>query len=149
MLTAITSIAALIVAILSAVAAWRVSRRQAHVQERLLSLESRRERDRITSNARARVSGAIIREGSSDWSLAITNEGPSQAREVVVLLNGAAVGESDDIIGTDKPVRLLGPGASVRYRLLVYMGSADHFRVDISWEDDSGEPGSWSSELLL
>lgn len=79
----------------------------------------------------------------------ITNEGSSQARAVSVMVNDVAVEESASLIGVDKALRILGPGAHVAYRLLVYMGSETNFHVRIEWEDDSGEPGQWSSDLAL
>jgi hypothetical protein len=43
----------------------------------------------------------------------------------------------------------LGPGTEVRYLLLVSMGSPAVIRVQVNWDDDSAEPGMWSSQLTL
>lgn len=143
------SIAALTVAIVSGYATWRVSRRQAVVQEQLLSLESRREHDRITERSRAMMRASIHRRGQNDSRLVVTNHGSAQARALIVTLDGVPVEQSEHMLGVDTPIRTLGPGARYDYRLLVHAASPDSYLVNIDWEDDTGEAGHWSSQLTV
>jgi hypothetical protein len=145
----IVSVLALAVAVGSAIATWRVSQRQTLVQEQMLELESRRERYRLLEQGRAAVRASIRQESSSDWRLIVTNDGPSQARALRVLVDGESVGNSEHVIGGGTSVTTLGAGADIGYRLLVYMSSPDTYSVELEWEDDSGRPGRWGSELAI
>lgn len=43
----------------------------------------------------------------------------------------------------------LGPGAEVRYLLGITMGGPRSIRVRLEWEDQSEQPGLWTSQLKL
>ena len=136
----------------SAWAAWsarHTSRAQTRIQERLLTLEGVRERDRVLLSKSARLRAEIIRLGH-DCQLAIRNEGDGEARAVRVVLDDKPLLEHDLVmVRSEELATVLGPGATVRYGMAIVMGSPLRYAVRLEWEDDSGQPGSWRSQLRL
>ena len=43
----------------------------------------------------------------------------------------------------------IGPGAHVDYILGIAMGKPTMFLVEITWTDETGEPGHWKSQLKV
>jgi hypothetical protein len=53
------------------------------------------------------------------------------------------------MVRSEELATVLGPGATVRYGMAIVMGSPLRYAVRLEWEDDSGQPGSWRSQLRL
>jgi hypothetical protein len=142
------SAAALVVSVLSVIASYRVGRAQARVQERLLALEGARERGRLRESRMARLTARVKRYGT-DYRLLIANEGHGPARRIRTQIDGRPLSDNPLVLPTQDEITELGPGAEAEYILIVSMGSPDVAIVEITWEDDSGEPGTWRSQLSL
>lgn len=141
------SAAAVIVAIWSVREAKAQARRQDEIQRRLLSLENSRERDRLRSTRSAELRARIERGGRSDH-LVIFNEGSAEARAIDAKLLGKPLSPDVDVLVADGEVaRTLGPGSSARYVIALHMGSPPLMPVELAWEDDTGEPRTWRSDL--
>ncbi len=150
-MSVLISVGALIVSILSGIAAYRVQRAQTRVQERPLALETVRERGRLRETRRAKITGRVVRsetDHGTDYRLVITNEGLGSARLVRVHLDGRPLSAHPMTAGQGE-VSELGPGANADYLLMVTMGSPDVITVAVEWDDDSGEPGMWRSQFRL
>lgn len=141
-LTAITAL----IAVWAIVVSRQTASRQTQLQERLLALEGSRERDRRLASTTAKVS-AHFEGPTSTRKLVIVNEGPSSARLISVTINGTPLMEHDRIPRGQQVVRNLGPGGRAAYLFSLTMGTPSVYTIAIEWEDDSGRPGSWSSEL--
>ena len=149
MVESILSLAALLVAIGSAVATWRLSRRQTFLQERLLSFESVRERDRKLDQRRAVLRASIDRSAPNRPKLFIGNEGQAEARAVRVRINGKPLSEADHVAGRGNAVTIIGAGAGAHYFVRTGFGLDPLIHVELNWEDDSSTPGSWQSQLRI
>lgn len=143
------SAGALIVACWSVVVSRRTGAKQARIQERLLSLESSRERDRRDESRRASLRGSIEEYGRLAGKLRIVNQGASEARAIVVRIDGERLSESQFARQGLIEVTALGAGASTDYVLIRAILMDRVIALDLDWEDDSGIPGRWRTELLL
>lgn len=174
-----TAIVAIVVSIVAALHSWRTSRRQQQLhttqtdlqarqtdlqarqteqQERLVELETARERDRLMDARRAYVVASIDREKrqfpthrspTTGYFLRLSNEGKAAARDIRLLLDGGPIHQHSLIPRNEEEFTTLGPGASNRYHLLVMLGSHRIIHVELTWTDESGEPGRWTSQLTL
>lgn len=146
----ILPILALLVSIWAAWNSRRTAKEQTVVQQRLLALETSRERDRLLDSRRARLRAEIVKR-PEEYIFAIRNEGNGQARAIRALVDGKAIGDHDTILnlGRKQAVHTLGPGAEARYLAAITFGSPMVYNVELSWEDDTGEPGRWQSQVTI
>jgi hypothetical protein len=145
----IVSVAALAVSIWTGFVTYRLARRQTTLQERLLSLENSRERDRRVESSTARVRASIGHPLKSSWYLRVVNEGPSEARAITMQVDGLPILDHPLVPKGAPEIRHLGPGAHGQYPLAVHMGVEPKLLVQLAWEDQSGRPGTWTSELSI
>lgn len=138
---------AFLVSIWSAITTSRNGKRQNELQERLVSLEDARERDRLGASRSASLRAWI--EGGRDYKLTIMNEGPSEARAIRTLIDGEPVLSHHLVPRSVAEITKLGPGATVSYLPAVSMGTSPVISISLSWQDDSRDPGQWSSQLNL
>ena len=158
-ITLTVGILALLVSIVSAIATWRTNSRQNQHQERLVNLETAREQDRQRLARSAEVRASIgrgeqhFRERmvgrSPQYWLVIRNDGMTLARSVRVLLDGKPAIEHALIPGGEEEITTIGPGTEYRYILAVSHQSPRVVDVLIQWDDDSGEPRRWESQLKV
>ena len=130
--------------------AWAVSsaRKDRLVQKRLLSLENFRERDRLESSRRAVISARAEPDGSCT-RLFIDNDGFSSARAIEVLVNGHSL-RSDRLLARGERVpQMIASKAGSSVLLLTLESTPPSVRLVVTWEDDSGSPGRWETDLTL
>ncbi len=158
--TTVISVIALLVSFVSVVLAWRTSGHQhqlqlrdTDLQERLVALETAREKDRLRASRSAQVTASIVREhvraSRTDYWLRIANEGRAAAGNIRVLLDEKPALEHELTLSGEDEITTLGPGADARYHLAVTMGSPRVVLVRVSWDDESGDPGLWISQLKI
>ena len=145
----IVAAVALGVSIVTAYKSTKVGNRQNELQERLLALESTKERQRLRQTKSAEVRATIVRQGRGDYRLRIMNQGPSIARNIRTELEGRPMMDHEWLVRQGEPASTLGSGADATYILGISMGSPLIARVRITWEDDSGELRAWESELKI
>lgn len=145
----VIGICALIVAALSVVTSWRTSKRQVLLQERLLSIEHARERERRTGLQQAQLFADLLPSHNSSYRLRIRNEGPGQARAVAVLVDGEPIETSEHVRVRGEVVRTLGAGADVKYHVMSYIGMKPVYLVRLEWVDDSSDERNWESQLSI
>ena len=123
-------------------------------QKRILDIEESRDRDRRIAGKKARLKAHIEeKERKVSGSIAIhrthylvvENEGSGEASNVNLQIKGKPVSECTFIVKTAE-VKQVGSRSSFSYEL---KGFAQHLPLDvrISWHDDSGEDGSYSTML--
>jgi hypothetical protein len=144
----IIGVVALGVSIWSVLRSQKTARRQNRLQERLLKVEQSRERDRVTESQSAKLRAWVDRAGRTERQIVI-NEGQSEARAVKTLLDGLPIVGHPLVPQGVEEVTHLGPGAHAEYLLAVSMGAPATVQIEVEWEDDTGEPGRWRSQLSL
>lgn len=102
------SVAALVVSIVSAVAASVISRRQNALQERMLAFETAREESRLKQARSADVKAAVMKSGRQ-FKLFVVNEGPIAAKNLRILLDGKPLLEHRLILRGEDEITMLGP----------------------------------------
>lgn len=147
----VISLASLVVAILSSNRSSRISAAQAEVQSRMLALENVRQRAEARSMKKANVRGRLVKYGSGDARLVIRNEGPAEAKDVRIALDGAPPAQHPVWLGnvSDGPIQVLGAGSETEFLLALSQQSPDKMSFEVSWENPSGERDSWSTEIRL
>jgi hypothetical protein len=125
-----------------------VGQRQNKLQERLLSLESARERDRLLATRSAHLRASLEKDAQF-WNLVVVNDGPSEARSIQTHVDDKPLLEHALVPQGTREVTVLGAGARAPYLMAFTMGSEAVLAVRLEWEDDSGAPGRWSSQLKL
>jgi len=145
-------IIAVVALIVSTWAGWssrHTAKEQNRIQARLLSLESVRERDRQSYIRRASLRAQIVRE-PEQYVFIVRNEGNGQARAIQVLIDGKQISDHGTILDLgSQTVHTLGPGAEAKYLAAITFGSPLVYNVDLSWEDDTGAPGHWQSQITI
>jgi hypothetical protein len=145
----VLGVAALTVSGWAVIESRRTASAQTRLQERLLTLESARERDRLLDARRAQLRAEITHAGL-DYRLVVRNVGNAEARAVRVYVDDRPLSDHAIIVlSQDEEVSIFGPGVDVRYIMRIAIGSSRRYDVRIEWEDDSGEPGLWRSQLRI
>jgi hypothetical protein len=143
LLALVVSLAALIVSAL----AWRSSRRNA---EQLLDIESTLKRDRLSEGIKAVLVARLVTEDRGNHEahfLVIENRGEATARQVRGSLDGTRFREHR-VWWEDPPDDLqLKPGSAVRFVLAISNECPPPFELDLTWTDDSGQPGHYQTTL--
>lgn len=146
-LAIVLSGAALLVSIWAASRSHRIAGEQARHQERLVKLETARERDRVGATKRASLR-ARFEENDRTYLLTVWNEGAAEARAVSIIIDGRAIEDHETfLVHREEVARVLGPDADARYVVSISMGSPAVYSIELRWEDDSGEPGQWRADL--
>lgn len=153
----ISIFAAVISAIAIGVSIWTHNRNH-KLQARIVALEEAREKDRLAEKKKANLTAKItkeeLRRSSTSriywqYHLVVENKGLSEARDIEIILAGKPILEHPAIPqGTDEITRV-GPNSSIQYLLAPSMGNYPPFDIEITWEDDSGEVGEYSTTLTL
>lgn len=140
---------ALLVAAISALASWRTSKQQVSLQERLLSIEHGRERERRAGLQQAQLFADLLPSHNNSYRLRVRNEGPGQARAVKVLVDGQSIEDSEHVMVRGEAVHTLGAGADVKYHVTSYIGMKPVYLVRLEWVDDSSDERNWESQLSI
>lgn len=147
-LALVISISALIVSIWAILSARSTGARQSVLQEQMLRLEAGRERDRRLEQQSAKLVARINRNGDR-LELVVANRGVREARAIETYIDDEHVTDSTLVPQGVSPVSHLGPDAEGSFLLAAHMGSPPVILVRLEWEDDSGIPGRWSSQLNI
>jgi len=144
-----------VIAIIVSILAFRKSLK---TQNRLVDIEEVREKDRLAEKNKANLTAKIIKEAlprsgsikiDTNYYLQIENKGSSEARDVKVVLDGKPLLEHPTILKNIEEITQVGPNTDFRYLLVLSMQGRPPSNIEIEWEDDSGEPGNYSTTLTL
>jgi hypothetical protein len=140
--------AAVLVASLLSLAALVLSVLAYLTSRKALRIEQARERDRVAGARKAALRARIKRLSPHDFDLLIENDGQAEAREIEVRLDGRPFREHPAAFADQCEVGPLGPGSQARYPLKITLdGPGPPFALELTWQDDSGEPGRFRTTL--
>jgi len=147
----ISIIAAVISAFAIGVSIWTHNRNH-KLQARIVALEEAREKDRLAEKQKANLTARIMREpGTRNMRdlLVIENSGHGEARNIKIILANKPILEHPAVLQGTNEVTKVGPNSHIQYLLALCMGNYPPFDIEITWEDDSGESGKYSTTLTL
>jgi hypothetical protein len=117
-----------------------------------LWLKERRDNRKDAQEA-ARAKRAALRATFGPKALTIRNEGQAPARSIALTLNGAPAAESPLFKGPRaeqlSTIGPIAPGMSVPLTIVTWDGMPRQYDVGLTWDDDSGERGSWKFRLTI
>jgi hypothetical protein len=128
------------------ISAWALwdSRRSNRSSLRLSEQEIELVRHQLTSmrqsaeqEKRANVSAKMYKEGSN-WRVRVYNSGPSDARNVRIVLDGNNQLITEGAINGKFPMERMEKGQSVDFWALVHLSSPKKEAVLIKWDDSAG-----------
>ena len=155
-----TEILSIIVAALSVVvAAWlglknhALAEKNKDLQMRLLELEEVRERDRVRESSKAELVADII-PGGKGHRLEVWNRGRADARNITVLLDGIPILQHPGLAAAtkhelNKDLTNLPAGTRFRYVLSPHLQARPPWELEITWTDDSCNPGLYRTTLTF
>lgn len=139
-----------IIAIIVSIFAFRKSHK---THNRLVDIEEAREKDRLVEKQKANLIARIDHEPGSHGMkdlLVIENTGVGGAKNVEVMLDGTPMFEHPSMcLQKDSKFGEVGPTSAARFLLFTADQLRPPNRITITWEDDSGEPGKYSTTLTL
>ena len=145
---------ALLVSVLSIILAWRTSSRQnllsadqTRMQGELLRIEEARHAEESLGRSRATLRARLWRDAHRG-ALEVTNQG-SEARNLRITIDGQPLAEHMHFRHGYHPVETIGAGAVASFHMFTVDGMPMVFQVALRWEDDSGVPGEWKSDLTV
>lgn len=145
-------IVSILAVVISGIAVY-ISRR---TQNRLVDIEDAREKDRLTEKQKANLTARISREpltrgtrSATQYFLYIENSGSSEARDIKINLDGKPLLAHSSILENTEEVTQVGPNSYFRYLLVLSSKGRSPSNIEVTWEDDSGEPGKYSTTLTL
>jgi len=154
-----SDIIALIAAVIAALALfnnWRTGRqtndlfkRQVDLQHRLTQIEQSREYARIIQSLKAELRAELRSVDRGSYRLFIKNTGQGTARNVKVILDGKPVLEHPAIPRGEQEARLIGPGSEISYLMAISFDCHPPFELSITWDDESGDTGKYSTSLTF
>jgi len=142
----ISIIATVISAIAIVVSIWTHNRNH-KLQARIVALEEAREKDRLAEKQKAYLTAQMTENMDGRPVLRILNNGFAKARNIKVVLDNKPVLEHNSILNNQEEICQVGPQSSFQYLLFVCDQLYPPSEVKITWEDDSGEPGKYSTTL--
>ena len=122
-------------------------KKSAKTEKRMLEIEEAREQDRLSKQNKAFLTTRLLRE-KGDY-LVIENKGYSEARDIKVKIDGKRLLEHPNVLTKQKEILSVGATSSFRYFMTIFDQTPGPFEIEITWTDDSGEPGHYKTTLTL
>ena len=138
-------ISTIIAAISLLVAGWAAWRSR-EFNDRLLSIEEARERDRIAKRASAELRAQISPLSAGQAEITIENRGSAPARNIKVFIDGKPPSKDGRVFrGPGDVIDVLAQQAHLTYGTATSMGDPLDFKLRMDWDDEAGG-GDWLSE---
>jgi hypothetical protein len=138
------------VSVVALIRGGRTQNRLVKVDERLVSIEEKRETDRQLRARKARLTAFVDRDANGNRHvLRVENSGSAEARGVRVLLDGVPVGEhpATAVLPAEEGKTIVGPYSDIRYRVVLTNDMLPPSEIVVRWTDDSAEEGHYRNSL--
>ncbi|HOD82971.1 MAG TPA: hypothetical protein PKG77_16245 [Phycisphaerae bacterium] len=161
--TDIIAIASACVAALALAQSWSASRKAAEatreandlikqqvaLQDRLTQIEQSREHAKLIQSLRATIRAVLRKTDRGSWRLFVLNTGQGTARNVTLMLDGKPLLEHDAVPRGEQEARTIGPDSDVSYCMAISSGCHPPFELEATWDDDSGQQGTYGTTLTF
>ena len=116
-----------------------IARKQTDIAHQQLTIteyqEEERRKGRLFAELTARIEHRMDGDRRKDY-LQIENRGPSDARNITILIEGDL---NQHVLDMPKELPLVVAGTTFEYLIMLCLGMSNEFILDMSWSDDSGE----------
>jgi len=140
-----TFIVSVVAVVISGIAFMKTKR----TDKRLLEIEEKREEDRNKLAQKAQLQARIVKYGHNSHRLLIINNGEGEARNIGLKMDAKPFDDHFASVRNDSPAKIIGPHSEATCLLHIADECAPPWKIEISWEDDSGEPGHYKSTLTF
>lgn len=138
-LTILISAGSLLVAIIALVVSIVANKKTNAARQRLVEIEEQREKVRQKQMLSAQLHAELRKTGSS--RLAIINKGYAEARNLRVTVDGRLLlKQLPDVVGANSEVSC--PWG-------IYFGCSPHVKIELKWDDDSGNDREYRTTLTF
>lgn len=118
------------------------------IPRRMYRPQDHRQNQQNLAHRACLVAQLVHGKGNNDYRLRIENKSAIEARDITVLLDGKPILEHPAIPqGIGGEIRQVGPWSYFQYLLAISFQTHPPFEVNITWTDDSGEPGSYRTTV--
>ncbi len=117
-----------------------------------IKIEEARERDRIAQSGKANLVARLSNyDDYNGGALIVENLGSSSANNIKVEMDKRPISKHPDFRRDFKEVKYVGANSSFSYKFggMFLWKSKPPFKIEITWEDDSGEPGNYRTTLTM
>lgn len=131
-----------------AVSVWAayLSRKAHREAVKLARIEERREADRLKLARRAVLRAKLLSDLNGGHRLCVDNRGQSEARGIRIIMDGKPLGEHPAVHSGLEIPEVMEPGSEISWHVVTF-DSSPPFKIEILWEDDSGDPGRYRATL--
>jgi len=122
------------------------------IEKSQLEIEEARESEKKKAYLTARIIEEQTARRTGDriyrkYYLLVENKGLAEARNIILLLEGKSVLESQVIHEAKEEIKQVGPQSLIKYELSNGYRSHLPLSIEITWEDDSDTPGRYNTML--
>lgn len=142
------SAGSLFVAVIALIVGMLANRKANVTQLRLVEIEERREKDRQTQKNSAQLC-AELRKMEKNYRLVLINQGNAEARNVRVMMDGIPLMKHKATFSNKRLPDMVGAKSEVSCILAISMESAPPFKIEVKWEDDSGNDREYRTTLTF
>lgn len=127
----------------------RLQRENADLQKRLVEIEEARDQERKKTIKKAQLSAHIEEYGRNNHRLVVENAGNAEARNINLTMDGKPFDEHQAAVSGEGKISRIGAHSQATRLLALTMRCAPPFELEIAWDDDSGEKGSYQTTLTF
>lgn len=136
-----------LVAVIALVRSGRAQREANAAQRRIVEIEEQREQARKDASSEAKLRPELRKSGRHSYRLYLVNHGPVEARNIQVEIDDVPLAQHPAAVGNDLMPNLVGPEGEIGCLLGLHMGCTPPFKIEIIWDDSSGNGRSYCSTL--
>jgi len=148
-IVSIVSVFSLFASIIAIFISRKAHREAITVQRRIVEIEEQRERDRQLSELKASLHPRLRKTDRGLYRLHVVNSGKGLARNVRVTLDGKRLVEHGTAVQGGEIPALIGPNSEVSCLLVITLGCAPPFKIEVEWDDESGKDRIFQGTLTL
>ena len=138
----------LVVAIIALILSTRSHRKSNSTQQQLFEIEKQRQNDRQEQKLSAQLFTELLKKGNS-YRLVLINRGYAEARNIRVMMDGMPLAEHKVAVSNDSLPDVVGANSEVSCLLGISHENVPPFKIEVKWEDDSGNDKEYRTTLTF
>ncbi|MFP4029621.1 MAG: hypothetical protein ACLFWL_17720 [Candidatus Brocadiia bacterium] len=145
----IIALGSVLISIIATILSWLANQKSNKTQSRLLKIEQSRADARRAKSQQATLRTELRKTDKNSWRMAIINEGQSEARNIVVFIDGIDSSEHEVMLQGENLPEVLGSGSEASCLLGINLGCNPPFQIQLKWDDDYAEKRCYRTTLTF